>query len=269
MKRIVRSLVVLLALPALAGAQSLKIEALRPQFQFGAKAEPSTFTSAWFVTVAVPVWGNLNVVGQLPFAFGKLEGGSIPAKDETLGNPAIGLRFQHERLNIDVALRLPLAKTGFASFVGSISDFDRQEAFIPNLVPLSGMIRAKIDVSKFNLQPYGGVSFNIKTRSEQNAFDAIAAAYDSLRANDGELHVLYGAEGWLEIQKLQVGATFSGRGWISSGGKFSESTIHQVSFQAKLVFDHFVPGALFKLPFDKFDRLILDNVFGLNAEIKF
>ncbi len=269
MKRVLHGLVALLALPALVWAQSVKIEALRPQFKFGTSAEPSTFTSAWFVTVAVPVFGKVNFVGQLPFAFGKLEGGAVPITDETLGNPAVGLRFQHERLNIDVGLRLPLSKTGFASFVGSIADFDRQEAFIPNLVPLYGTIRTRIDVSKFNLQPYGGVSFNIKTESEQNAFDAVSEAYNKLRVNDGELHVLYGAEGWFEIQKLHVGATFSGRGWISSGGKFSESTIHQVSFQAKLVFDHFVPGALFKLPFDKFDRLILDNVFGLNAEIKF
>jgi hypothetical protein len=265
----VRILVVLLALPALAGAQSLTIEALRPQFQFGAginAAEPSTFTTAWFVTVAVPMVGNLNFVGQLPFAFGKLEGGSVPEEDETLGNPAVGLRFQHERLNIEVALRLPLAKTGFAGFVGSIADIDRQEAFIPNIVPLSGTIRTKVDVSKFNVQPYGGVSFNIKTKSEQNAFDVIKEAYNKLRINDGELHVLYGAEGWLELQTLHVGATFSGRGWVSSGGNFSESTIHQIAFRARLGFDHFTAGALFKLPLDD---ILLDNVFGLSAEIKF
>ncbi|NUO82632.1 hypothetical protein HUU05_21380 [candidate division KSB1 bacterium] len=266
MKRVLHGLVALLALPAVVWAQSVKIEALRPQFDFGASAEPSTFTSAWFVTVAVPVLGNLNLVGQLPFAFGKLEGGTVPVTDETLGNPAVGLRFQHERLNIDVSLRLPLAKTGLAGFVGSIADFDRQEAFIPNIVPLNAMIRTKIDVSKFNIQPYGGVSFNIKTESEANSFDIFKEAYRKLRVNDGELHVLYGAEGWLEIQKLQVGATFSGRGWVSSGGNFSESTVHQIAFRAKLVFDHFIPGALFKLPFDD---LILDNVFGVNAEIKF
>ncbi len=270
MKRMVCSLVMLLALPALVGAQSLKIEALRPQFQFGAgtnAAEPSTLTSAWFVTVAVPVLGNLNFVGQLPFAFGKLEGGSVPVTNETIGNPSVGLRFQHERLNIDVALRLPLAKPGFAGFVGSIADIDRQEAFIPNLVQLSGMIRTKVDVSKFNVQPYGGVSFNIRTSTEENTFDVIREAYNKLRINDGELHVLYGAEGWLELQKLHVGATFSGRGWVSSGGNFSESTIHQIAFRAKLVFDKFVPGAMFRLPFDK--SLLLDSVFGLNAEITF
>lgn len=269
MKRMVCSLFVLLALPALLGAQSLKIEALHPQFQFGAGtnvAEPTTLTSAWFVTVAVPVLGNLNFVGQLPFATGKLEGGPVPVEDNTIGNPAVGLRFQHERLNIDVALRLPLAQTGFAGFVGSIADIDRQEAFIPNIVPLTGMIRTKIDVSKFNVQPYGGVSFNIKTSDEQNTFDVIREAYNKLRLNDGELHVLYGAEGWLELQKLHVGATFTGRTWVSSGGNFSESSIHQIAFRAKLVFDHFVPSAMFKLPLDD---LILDNVLGLGAEIKF
>lgn len=269
MKRLVRSLAVLLALPVVAGAQSLKIEALRPQFQFGAKdgtAEPSTFTTAWFVTVAVPIVGDLNFVGQLPFALGKLEGGPIPAEDKTLGNPGVGLRFQHERLNIEVALRLPLAESGFAGFVGSIADIDRQEAFIPNVVPLTGMIRTKIDVSRFNVQPYGGVSFNIKTASEQNTYDVIREAYHKLRLNDGELHVLYGAEGWLELQKLHVGATFSGRVWATSGGNFSESSIHQIAFRAKLVFDHFTPGAMFKLPFDE---LLLDSVFGLSAEIEF
>lgn len=270
MKKCLRCLIALTMLPSWLWAQSLKIEALRPRFQFGKQgsttAEPSTLTTAWFVTVAVPVVGNLNFVGQLPFAFGKLEGGTPEVSDETLGNPAVGLRFQHERLNLDVSLRVPLAKNGFAGFVGSIADFDRQEAFIPDLVPLSGMIRTKVDVSKFNLQPYGGVSFNIKTSSDRRTYDIFKEAYKKLRVNDGELHVLYGAEGWFEIQKLHVGATFSGRTWVSSGGNFAESSIHQIAFRAKLVFDHFVPGALFKLPFDD---LILDNVFGLSAEVKF
>src|SRR5512134_1414675 len=91
-----------LLLPMMALAQTLKLEVLKPQFTFG-DAEPSTFTTAWFLTVDLPVWGKLNLVGQLPFATGKLEGGSVPTEDETIGNPAVGLRFKHDRLDIEVS----------------------------------------------------------------------------------------------------------------------------------------------------------------------
>lgn len=262
MKKFAAVFTLLLLLPLLLPAQTIKVEAMRPQFKFG-DGEPSTFTSAWFVTVTVPVIKDgVSFIGQLPFAFGKLEDSKIPTKGETLGNPGFGLHFGGQNHAIEVMLRVPVVKYGFAGFIGSIADFDRQEAFIPDLIPLTGKIKTKLSISKFSVQPYGGVSFNIKTEQKQNQF--FRTVFNKLRENDGELHVLYGADGWFDFQPLYVGASFTGRGWVSSGGNFNESVVNQAAVRAKLVFEKFSPGAYFRVPLDD---LLLDNVIGLYFDV--
>jgi len=262
MKKFAAVFTLLLLLPLLLPAQIVKVEAMRPQFKFG-NAEPSTFTSAWFVTVTVPAIKNgVSFVGQLPFAFGKLEDSGVPTSDETVGNPGFGLHFGGQNHAIEVMLRVPVVKNDFAAFIGSIADFDRQEAFIPDLIPLTGKIRTKFSISKFSVHPYGGVSFNIKTEREPNQF--FQTVFKKLRENDGELHLLYGAEGWFDFQPLHLGASFSGRGWLSSGGTFNDSVINQVAVRARLVFEKFSPGAYFRVPLDD---LLLDNVVGIHFEV--
>ncbi|MGH7491173.1 MAG: hypothetical protein ACREOO_02135 [bacterium] len=260
-----RIIMLCLMSPIMALAQTLKLEVLKPQFKFG-DAEPSTFTTAWFITVDLPVWGKLNLVAQLPFAMGKLEGGSVPTEDETIGNPAVGLRFKHERLDIELSLRLPLAKEGsFAGFVGVIADFDRQEAFIADLVPLAGMVRSKIDISKFNIRPYAGATLNVVTDTKVTDNDFAQEIFNKLKQNSFEMHVLYGAEGWWVPGKFNLGAAFNGRVWPTSGGNFRESAVHQMTFRTKYNFGKFTPSLMFRAPFDD---LSLDYVIGLDAELK-
>lgn len=271
MKNLMSVLIILMLLPALVGAQTLKIEAMRPQFEFanqqmvGGKtisSKPSLFTTAWFITLSVPLYKRINVIGQLPFAFGKLEDSSVPTKDETLGNPAIGLRFDHERLTIDVTARLPLAKNGFAGFMAAMADIDRQEAFIPDVLPIVGMIKSKIDITKFSVVPYAGVSLNYKFEHEAGKFDFFKNIY-KVRENDGEMYVLYGAEGWLQFGLFHLGAAYNARTWVTSGGTFSQSSVNQVSACAKLDFGKIVPGAVFRMPLDD---ILLDHVIGINCE---
>jgi hypothetical protein len=248
---------VCLLLPGLAMAQSLTVEAVHPQFKYG-PAKPTAATSAWFVTVTLPVWQGVSLVGQLPFAHGKLKDSTPPTKGETIGNPAIGLRFDREHLFIEAVARLPIVENGFAGFVGAVADIDRQEAFIPDIVALVGTIRPKIGTSRFSVVPYGGVSFNIKTQRGSNEF---FKRVFKLRENDGELFVLYGGEAWLGISKLRLGGAFNGRAWISSGAGFARSTIHQVAGHVKLAFEHFAPSVFVRIPLDD---ILLDYSIGLN-----
>jgi len=255
------SFLTFLLLPALALAQTLTIEAVHPQFKFS-EAKPTTLTSAWFVTVTLPVWQGVSFVGQLPVAFGKLKDSTVPTKDETIGNPAVGLRFQREHLTIEAVARLPIAKNGFAGFIGALADIDRQEAFVPDIVALVGLIKPKIGTARFSVLPYGGVSFNLKTQHERNEF---FARVFKLREDDGELFILYGGEAWLGIRKLHVGGAFNGRGWLTSGAGFAKSTIHQVTAQAKLAFGHVAPTVFVRIPLDD---ILLDYAAGFNLHFE-
>jgi len=270
MKSPVRVLIGLILLPAVLLAQSITVEALKPQFEFERRKpleplEPTLLTTAWFVTLALPVTDHISVVGQLPFAFGRLDDVRDPIEDETLGNPALGLRLHYEHMTIDVAMRAPVAKQGFAGFVGSLADIERQEAFIPDIVPLTAMIRTKVNVSQFNIRPYGGVSFNLKTEDAGEEYNVLRRVFGA-RAEDGELYLLYGAEGWYEYQRLQVGVTFDARTWVTEDLTFSARSINQLSAQVKLALGRFVPGALFRFPLDD---ILLDFVVGLNCEYSF
>jgi hypothetical protein len=247
-------------------AQSITIEAIHPQFNFGG-AKPTIATSAWFVTVDLPIGAGISFFGQVPFAYGKLKDARPPRKDETIGNPALGLKFHREHLTIEAMARLPIVENGFAGYVGALADIDRQEAFIPDIVALVGMIKTKIG-SKFSVHPYGGISLNFRTEREpgkffsRNYFRGIYKATE----NDGEMYLLYGGEAWLQIRKLHLGAAFNGRAWLSSGGNFDRSLIHQIGARAKLAFEHVSPVLLFRIPFDD---IILDYTAGLNLEFKF
>jgi hypothetical protein len=270
MKRFVSALLMFLVLPALLPAQSLNIEVLRPQFKFRTSdpnkpSEPSTFTTAWFATLALPIYKNVHFVGQVPFASGKLDENPVTTKGSTIGNPAFGLRFDHQNLFIDVGLRLPFAKNGFAGFIGAIADIDRQEAFVPDLLPLYGMIRTKISVSKFSVRPYGGATFNIRVERDKLGVDYLRSVFRA-RANDGELFVLYGGEGGFDLGKFYVGGAYSARTWVSSGVSFGTSSINQVTVRAKYDFGKVIPGALFRFPVDD---ILLDSVLGFYCAFEF
>jgi hypothetical protein len=260
MKRLL-SFFALSLLPVMAMAQSITIEALHPQFKF-AGAKPTTLTSAWFLTVDLPVWQGVSFVGQLPFAYGKLKDSTPPTKDETIGNPAFGLRFQREHIILEAVMRIPIVENGFAGFIGSLADIDRQESFVPDIVALVGMIKPKVGGSTFSVHPYGGLSFNVKAEQESNLF---TSTIYKLRENDGEMYLLYGGEAQLGLSKLQLNGAFNGRAWLSSGAGFAKSTIHQITAQARLAFEHISPGVLVRVPLDD---ILLDYTVGLNLHCK-
>ena len=270
MKRFVSVWFTVLALPALVSAQSLNLEVLRPQFKFKTSnptnpSEPSTFTTAWFATLTLPIYKNVHFVAQLPYAGGKLDENPVKTKGHTIGNPAFGLRFDHNNLFIDLGLRLPLAKNGFGGFIGAIADIDRQEAFVPDLMPLYGTIRTKLSISKFSLRPYGGATFNIRVERDKLGVDYLRSVFRA-RANDGELFVLYGGEGGFDLGKFYVGGAYSARTWVSSGVSFGTSSINQVSLRAKYDFGKITPGAIFRFPVDD---ILLDSVLGLHCTFEF
>jgi hypothetical protein len=153
-------------------------------------------------------------------------------------------------------------KSGLAGFIGALADIDRQEAFLPDIVPLYGMVRSQIDLGKFSIIPYGGATLMVITDHQEELFDYVEEIFD-INLNDGELYLHYGGEGWWELKPFYLGAAYHGRGWVSSGGEFSKSTINQLSFGAKVAFEKVSPGLLFRFPLDD---ILLDSLIGINCE---
>jgi len=261
-KNVFAIVLIIYSAPAIGFAQRLQIEALRPEFEF-AGATPAFLTAAMFASIEFPLASDIALVGDIPFAFGELKDASVPTKDQSLGNIGFGVRFLRDNFSVEAAMRLPLAKNNFAAFAGTMADIDRQEAFIPKILPLYGMIRYHADQNRFTLVPYAGVSLNFKTKS---GAEGIYELIYGLKNQDIELFMLYGLEGWWKPGRVHLGATYSGRLWISSGGSFSESLIHQLALRAKARFGNIAPGVLFRLPIN---NIKLDWAIGLNCEFFF
>ncbi|MFQ5771883.1 MAG: hypothetical protein ACE5HX_15215 [bacterium] len=119
--------------------QSIALEVLKP------KKDNTTFlSSTFFLSLRLPVRDNLIFVGELPFAHGQQDFENIDTEAKNkIGNIYLGfdLLRQDSLIFIEAGLRLPLVtSSNIASIFGQLSDVDRLEAFIPDVVTVFGTI---------------------------------------------------------------------------------------------------------------------------------
>jgi hypothetical protein len=119
--------------------KSFAIEILKPNFDGD---DNTTFaTSAIFLSGRIPV-SNLILVAELPFAHFGIK--DFDDSQTAFGNPYFGLeiRKQDAPLFVEMGLRAPLASSDLdkedALGVGTLTEFDRAEAFIPDVFAVLG-----------------------------------------------------------------------------------------------------------------------------------
>jgi hypothetical protein len=157
----------------------------------------SVLSAAWFLTLYLPIPGDVVMVLDLPVAYLHRDHESVTA----LGNPYVGARLQFPDgviTEFEVGVRLPLApETNAAMSYAMWADLaDRGEAFQHRALPL--VLRA---VRSFGLG--GAAELNLAAGSiwwlmagpdhtEQNAFLTYSG---QLRGQVGRLHLTGGASG--------------------------------------------------------------------------
>ncbi len=182
------------------------------------------------------------LVVDLPVSNADLVSGGS-AKQTGVGNPYVGLEYgQADAATYwEGGIRLPLASRDdfLASLVGVETDFDRAEAFVPDLVSITTRFNyhsVKPSGSMFHLRP--GLTFWIPT-------------------SGGEAEMLfdYALIGGYEKGRVTAGAQLSGRLNVTSGGgNFANRTVDQLSFFGRLRFGSLIPGLELRVPLgDKLD----------------
>jgi len=234
--------------------KTLGLEVLRPNFKTADNDAVSGF--AVFLSMRAPLSKQLHFVGELPFVKSNFESSSIffrSGSQSMIGNPYLGLEIgrQDSPLFGEFGIRLPIAsedKFG-AALVGFLTDFDRLEAFIPNALPITGMLNYHHrDASGFALRLRGSPSLLINTGGE-----------------DAELFIGYSAQAGYESERLRLLGGLTGRANLTEEeADFSERSIHQLGFNASFGLGKIRPGFHFRLPLDEDLKDSLDSVFGFN-----
>lgn len=227
----------------------------------------TTFTTAaLFLSARWRVSGPLVLRAELPFInvgikdqyyidpLGdtiQVEGGS----ENQFGNPFIGLEVgaPGSPLTGEFGVRFPIVDDQhlFSSGFGVFGDYDRFEAFFPDIMTFTAIA---------NYQYRGPTGLLLRLRSGP-AFMVVTEG-----GGDPELFADYSAQAGYQGSRVTVLAGLTGRALVTESDlSFGERTIHQLGLSASYATGRFIPGILFRVPMDDDLSEILDFVFGINV----
>lgn len=251
MRRLLVVLGTLLAVPASAQSvwldrehrPSIMVEQFFPTFD---RTDAGFPTWTWFLSGKVPVGnGSCSVVLELPYVHGDILGAFQPAG--SIGNPYVGLEYRPGRtgLLLEAGARLPLmSDEEFLPFlIGSLTDVDRAEAFVPDQVPVRIGLHYHHGPEDENTR----ISWDL--RLVQTVW--IPTDYPGGFVKEGESFLGYGATVRYEDRIGRVGAGFAGQ-WNASneGETFARASVHQLDLAADFLEGRVRPGVQVKVPLD-------------------
>ena len=261
--------VVLALLPVTAAAQTiwtsserttnLTLEWLRPDFEEG--DDVSFFTSGLFLSGRLAVSDKLNLVADLPFAYydAEVSSGGGNESDATIGNPYLGLEVGRVDSPIwgELGLRVPLAPSdNLAVGSGFYSDYDRCEAFMPDILSFVGIA---------NYQYRHDTGFSMRLRGGPLV---LVDTDEALADSDSEVYAIYSLQGWYDTARMRFGAGFTGRLWASESDlDFKERSVHHLGLAMAGKFRGVEPGLHFRLPLDEDLTDYMNYVFGINVTV--
>ncbi|HEY2804400.1 MAG TPA: hypothetical protein VGI92_00925 [Gemmatimonadales bacterium] len=120
--------------------------------------------------------GTIDVVAELPFvsATPPFDPLTTSSSSTLTGNPYIGLRFTHVDRWIDIGGRLPIARPdaasrGYPDSAAIFGDFDRHEAYIPDMASASfGITQTTFGARGFGSRVGLSALIDVPVRSKSN-----------------------------------------------------------------------------------------------------
>lgn len=272
------SAVFLLVLAGPASAQSIWIdrgvdraiwlEVLKPNFSeefltnggFFSPPLKSTFaTSAVFLSTRWRVSGPLLLRAEIPFVNVGFKGQPQffgGTSENQFGNPFVGIELGRPDASSsgEIGVRIPIVddEHPFSAQMASYIDFDRFEAFLPNVWTFTAMANVQFTgKTGLLLRLRAGPAFFLPTES----------------GPDPELFGDYSVQAGYQANRATVLGGLSGRGWLTESD-LSNRFIDQLGFAASYTFGNFIPGVHFRVPLDDNLSNYVDFIFGINVGYK-
>ena len=240
--------------PVPSSRATLLLEWQRPSIS---GADLSTLSGMLRAGVTVPIGTTTRFVAVLPYtraSFDEFENDHSTA----FGNPYVGVETGAVggSFTAQLGVYLPLASEDAfdPAALGSIGDFDRAEAYIPNLItPRADAQYREVRESGFVWGVRGG----------------LAAWVPSEGGGDAELVGSYGLLAGIEQAPVRLTASFSGR-LIATAEEadLGERTFHQLAFEAAYLGPGAEPYLSIRLPLDDGVSESFDHTIGLGVRIR-
>jgi hypothetical protein len=234
---------------------ALEVEYLHPVLKDG--ANPS---SADIITISTRVRsGNTTAVTfELPWVSGTTSSSFLfeSQSQSAIGNPYLGIEFESDDKQFfgEIGVRLPLMseQSTTAAIAGITGDFDRFEAYTPNIFQVGGAL---------NLKPELGGGFSIRLRCGPY-FD-----FSTRESGGSETLINYAAVLAFESESVGAGAGIAGRS--NTAGNASNSTVGQFEGSLRLHVDKVHPALQLRIPLDEALQNLYDIELGINLAIQF
>lgn len=239
---------------------SFNIEVAKPVWE--TEGDISFPTSAVFLSVRLPSSSTLTVLGELPFAHYGFEDDAGSNSQTLIGNPYFGFEFHNPGASTfwEIGVRPALAQDDKedAMLVGTFSDFERTEAFVPDVLSISGALTyEKKHGSNVFLHLRGGPSFWFL-----NTEDA---------TDDSEVWLDYRAQVGYQNDTIRILGGVLGSFWLTHNDELGlERTVYQLGFSANVSKGKVRPGVQVRVPLNTNDHSFLEDldfVIGLNLSM--
>ncbi|MFQ5675302.1 MAG: hypothetical protein ACE5G1_05340 [bacterium] len=236
----------------------LGFEALKPTFD---NDDNLTFaTSAMFVSGRFFIGDAIALTGELPIAHAGVDNGG---SETMFGNPYIGLELRKAdgSFAIELGARLPLAADDklAAATIGFFGDFDRLEAFLPDIVTFVGRLNFQtVNRSNIILRLRGGPTLMA------NADNTLSNLFEG---DNSELFIDYSAQ--VGIQgTLSILGGITGRYLATEDGSFADNSVHQLGASAVLDLGTLNPGIQLRVPIDDDLSDFFNYAVGLSLAVE-
>jgi len=223
--------------------------------------EISTPSTAWYASGRHPISTRFWGVAEVPFAYGKAEvSPALESKGSTvLGNPYLGVEFAlNERVQLDAGGRLPLTtadEESFGDVVGFLADPLRGEAFVQDVVPISGGVTLRHSLATgVDLRARGGVT-SMFWRGDDDLGENVTA-------------LDYGITALVPRGAARFGGGVTGRWDVSADEDgFGENSLHQLGLNADYAWGRMRPGLSLRVPLDSDYRDLVSSTVGLYLQV--
>ncbi|MCI0330807.1 MAG: hypothetical protein L0196_07635 [candidate division Zixibacteria bacterium] len=177
----------------------------------------------------------------------------VGSSENQFGNPLVGIEVGGPDAPTagEIGVRIPIVddEHSFSSLIGTYTDFDRFEAFVPKVVVLTAMAK---------IQYKGPTGLLLRLRVGPAFFIPIE------RAPEHELFGDYSLQAGYQFDRVTLLGGFSGRGLLSEsnvGNRF----VDQFGLAAGYRAGNFIPGVHLRFPLDVELNDFVDFVFGVNV----
>lgn len=235
--------------------RSLSIEFSKPEFEGEDNAD--FLTSATFLSGRFPIGRRTFAEVDLPIARYGIETDFVERSQSGIGNPYVGILSRGTVLTSRIGVRLPFASRddGTALTAGRLTDFDRFEAFLADVVAVNASIAGPTRLTdNTTLHLGGGPLLLVSTEDRPDDNAEVYAHYFALAEVTGSV--------------LTVKTGVTGRSILTEPDlDFGERSVHQFGLAGLFNMGAVRPGLHVRIPLDRDLTEDIDYVVGANLTV--